>query len=161
MMVQGHSWGPRLALQGSRNKHYPEPSPRYHHHFIHFIAALLHCFFALLLHCSIASFGHCSFYFFNDGIATLLLIASALHCSWPHCLIAPWYDNCSAPPAAPARPHSNPRRYLLPDKSGCTPLHWAASRGNGEACKVSRAALVEWEGAKWRVASAMVVRCVF
>ncbi|KAK9823611.1 hypothetical protein WJX72_004215 [[Myrmecia] bisecta] len=25
-------------------------------------------------------------------------------------------------------------RYTLPDKEGCTPLHWAAIRGNGEAC---------------------------
>ena len=25
-------------------------------------------------------------------------------------------------------------RYHLADKEGCTPLHWAAIRGNGEAC---------------------------
>ena len=25
-------------------------------------------------------------------------------------------------------------RMSLPDKEGCTPLHWGAIRGNGEAC---------------------------
>jgi hypothetical protein len=27
-------------------------------------------------------------------------------------------------------------RYALADKEGCTPLHWAAIKGNGEACTV-------------------------
>lgn len=27
-------------------------------------------------------------------------------------------------------------RQSLPDKEGCTPLHWAAIKGNGEACTV-------------------------
>lgn len=27
-------------------------------------------------------------------------------------------------------------RYSLADKEGCTPLHWAAIKGNGEACTV-------------------------
>jgi hypothetical protein len=39
-------------------------------------------------------------------------------------------------------------RCGLPDKEGCTPLHWAAIKGNGEACTV----LVQVRrGAGWRV----------
>ncbi len=27
-------------------------------------------------------------------------------------------------------------RFTLADREGCTPLHWAAIKGNGEACTV-------------------------